>query len=84
MSAVATDPVTAVANLLTTVMEPINRELGQRYSVEYANNVTEEGKELAKYPEHDSAKIESLRKRRAAIVNLVNLEVLNARAKSEG
>ncbi len=77
------DPVTAVADLVRTVLEPISLELAERYTTKFVENERAISAEMRKYPEHDSAKIEALKQDNVDILVKVKMEYERNRAQKK-
>lgn len=73
------DPVTAVANLITAILEPISKELSTRYTRKYTENMRAISEEIRHYPNHDAAKIEALKQDQVDIISSVRLEFESAK-----
>lgn len=82
MSPSSPDPVTAIADLFRVILEPIGKEVAERYTTKYVENGRKLSEEMRKYPNHDSAKVEALRQDQIDIFVKVKMEVERARSTS--
>jgi hypothetical protein len=80
---VSPDPVTAIADLLRVVLEPLGKELENRYTTKYTENARDLSEEMRKYPNQDSAKCEALMQDQVDIFVKVKQEIQNARASTK-
>lgn len=72
--------VTAIADLIRSILTPIDRELAERYTTKYTENRRDISEEMRKYPDHDSAKVEALMQDQVDILIKVRMEHERAQA----
>ncbi len=75
------DPVTAIADLLRAILEPISKELAERYTTRFTENKRKISAEMRKYPNHDASTVEALKQDQVDIFVKVRQELERAKAK---